>query len=217
MDGTLYDSMPGHARAWMIMTAGHEIDAREEEFFMYEGRTGASIIDLLVRRTWGRPATEAEKHDLYAEKARLFAAMPPVEVMAGAPEMVQVLMQAGVRPVLVTGSGQNTLLSRLDRDFPGAFTPDMRVTSRNVSRGKPDPEPYLMALSMAGVTASEAIVVENAPLGVESGHRAGIYTVAVATGPVPADALWEAGADAVFDSMISFAAALRHGLADIHS
>jgi beta-phosphoglucomutase-like phosphatase (HAD superfamily) len=48
-------------------------------------------------------------------------------------------------------------------------------------------------------------VIENAPLGVEAGVAAGVFTVAVNTGPIKAQALYEAGADLVFDSMSHFA------------
>ncbi len=41
-----------------------------------------------------------------------------------------------------------------------------------------------MALKKGGLKADEAIVVENAPLGVEAGHNAGIFTIAVNTGPL---------------------------------
>ena len=62
-----------------------------------------------------------------------------------------------------------------------------------------------MGLSKAGVKANEAIVIENAPLGVVSGTTAQIFTIAVNTGPIPAQALIEAGADMVFPSMPDFA------------
>lgn len=217
MDGTLYDSMPSHARAWMQMTAEYGLSADYDEFFMYEGRTGASTIDLLMRRARGRGATDEEKREMYHRKTECFAAQPPVSVMPGAQMMTRLLLRAGVTPVLVTGSGQSSLIARLDDDYPGVFAPGRRITSRDVTVGKPDPEPYLRALELAGCSAAEAIVIENAPLGVESGHRAGIYTVAVATGPIPAEALWEAGADAVFTSMQTFADVLSHDLTDIHS
>lgn len=82
------------------------------------------------------------------------------------------------------------------------------VTAADVRHGKPDPEPYLMGLTKAGCEAWQAIVVENAPLGVEAGFRAGCFVCAVATGPIPQEALREAGADLVFASMPEFAAAL---------
>ena len=75
------------------------------------------------------------------------------------------------------------------------------VTAFDVRHGKPDPEPYLMGLHKAGVQAHEAVVVENAPIGVQAGHAAGIFTIAVNTGPLDGQVLLEAGADRLFPSM----------------
>jgi beta-phosphoglucomutase-like phosphatase (HAD superfamily) len=77
----------------------------------------------------------------------------------------------------------------------------MRVTAHDVKHGKPHPEPYLMALEKAGVAANCAIALENAPLGVKSAADAGVFTIAVVTGPIPREAMIEAGAAIVFDSM----------------
>ena len=54
-----------------------------------------------------------------------------------------------------------------------------------------------MGLEKAGVKAEEAIVVENAPLGVESAKGAGIFTIAANTGPLEDEILKKAGADIV--------------------
>lgn len=201
MDGTLYDSMPGHARAWQRMMQEIGVEISYSEMFLHEGRTGAATIDLLIRRAFGRPATETEKRGLYRRKTELFAAMPPVNPMPGAAEMLRFLEAVNIKRVLVTGSGQSTLLNRLDTDFPGAFAPDMRVTSCDVTHGKPHPEPFLKAMQKAGVTPDRSIAIENAPLGVESAHASGAFTIGVTTGPVPAEALRKAGADVVFESM----------------
>ena len=64
------------------------------------------------------------------------------------------------------------------------------VTAFDVKYGKPHPEPYLMGLEKAGVHANEAFVVENAPMGVEAGVAAGIFTIAVNTGPSPTKCYW---------------------------
>lgn len=201
MDGTLYDSMPSHARAWMRLMTEKGIEARENEFFLYEGMTGAAIIEKMIMRSLGRHATEAEKKDFYDLKARYFSEMAPVEPLAGAREMVASLLERDITTVLVTGSGQASLLSRLEQDFPGAFPAGRRVTSASVSRGKPFPEPYLKGLELAGVSASQAIGIDNAPLGTQSSQAAGLLTVGVVTGPIPADALADNGADIVFFSM----------------
>ncbi|MDE6287882.1 MAG: HAD family phosphatase [Muribaculaceae bacterium] len=201
MDGTLYDSMPSHARAWMRLMTEKGIEADEKEFFLYEGMTGAAIIDKMIMRSLGRHATDAEKKDFYDIKARYFSEMAPVEPLEGAREMVTALLERDITTVLVTGSGQASLLSRLEKDFPGAFPAGRRVTSASVSRGKPFPEPYLKGLEIAGCPATRAIGIDNAPLGTQSSSAAGLLTVGVVTGPIPADALADNGADIVFFSM----------------
>lgn len=103
--------------------------------------------------------------------------------------------------MVVTGSGQLSLLERLEHHYPGMFHKELMVTAFDVKYGKPNPEPYLMALKKGGIKADEAVVVENAPLGVEAGHNAGIFTIAVNTGPLNGQVLLDAGADLLFPSM----------------
>ena len=62
-----------------------------------------------------------------------------------------------------------------------------------------------MGLKKANVNPDEAIVIENAPLGIESAVAAGIYTIAVNTGPLPDEVLRQAGANAIFPSMKALA------------
>lgn len=210
MDGTLYDSMKNHSAAWYQMVTELGIEATRDEFYMYEGRTGASTINLLFNRAYGRDATDDEVRDLYHRKTVLFTQLPPVEPMPGASKMLRIFMEQGMKRVLVTGSGQNTLLNRLNDDFPGAFDEGMRVTSRDVRVGKPNPEPFLRAMEIAEVTPWQSVVVENAPLGVEAGDRSGAFTIGVTTGPVPREALEEAGAAIVFNSMTECADSLPY-------
>lgn len=201
MDGTLYDSMGNHANAWHKLATELGIEATRDEFFMYEGRTGASTLNILFNRAYGRDATAQEIEELYACKALYFTQMPTVKPMPGATQMLDFFKETGIRRVLVTGSGQRSLIDRLERDFPGAFSPDMMVTSRDVKHGKPHPEPFIKAMEMARVRPSQSIAIENAPLGVKSASDAGVFTIAVTTGPIPREELTNAGAAIVFDSM----------------
>lgn len=201
MDGTLYDSMGNHADAWHRLATELGIPTTREEFFLYEGRTGASTLNLLFNRAYNRDATAQEIEELYARKALYFTQMPAVKPMPGAMQMLNFFKEVDMRRVLVTGSGQRSLIDRLEKDFPGAFTSSMMVTSRDVKCGKPHPEPFIKAMEMARVRPSQAIAIENAPLGVKSASTAGVFTVAVTTGPIPREELIKAGAAIVFDSM----------------
>ena len=199
MDGVLYDSMPYHAKAWKMMCDETGIDAVEDEFFAYEGRTGASTINLLYNRQYGHGADEETCRRLYAIKSRNFKAMGEPKIMAGAREAVRHVTDAHLEAVLVTGSGQASILDRVARDYPGAFS--LRVTAHDVIHGKPHPEPFLKGLDKAGARTWEALAVDNAPLGVESASSAGIFTIGVRTGPLKPGTLIEAGADMEIGSM----------------
>ena len=208
MDGTLYNSMVNHTAAWHRMMDELGIPNKREEFYLYEGATGAWTINHLFQRGFGRDATTEEIEENYKKKTVYFQELPPVEVMPGALEMVRTFAEFEMKRVLVTGSGQNSLISRIPKDFPGLFSTELRITSRDVTHGKPNPEPFLRAMQLAGAEPWESVVMENAPLGVEAGHRAKAFTIGVTTGPIPAEARREAGADIVFPSMTECAAQL---------
>lgn len=208
MDGVLYDSMKYHTLAWYKMISELGIKCTREEFYLYEGMTGKATINLLFQREFGRIASDDEALSLYEKKAKYFVEIGKKETMSGAKEMLQILIDNQIDRVLVTGSAQNSLIKYIDQDYPLAFEKEKRITALDVTKGKPDPEPYLKGLKKANVDCVNAIVIENAPLGVKAGHAAGCFTIGITTGPIPANELLEAGADLVFTSMIEFAEAL---------
>lgn len=201
MDGVLFDSMKNHTLAWFRTIQALGINCTRDEFYLYEGCTGAATINLLFQRAFGREATGEEIERIYAEKSRHFNELPEALPMPGAKELLHKVVDQGIRPVLVTGSGQRSLLERLERVYPGMFEPEYMVTAFDVTQGKPHPEPYLKGLEKAGVKPFEAMVVENAPMGVKAGVAAGIFTLAVNTGPIPEKDLQEAGANMLFPGM----------------
>ncbi|MEE1146601.1 MAG: HAD-IA family hydrolase [Bacteroidaceae bacterium] len=209
MDGVLYDSMPNHAKAWSTAVTEFGLSMSPHEAYLHEGRTGHGTINILAQRHWGRNATTEEMERIYAAKSALFNTCPEPQPMPGAAQLLQSIRSLGLTIVLVTGSAQHSLLTRLAHDFPGIFSAERMVTAFDVKHGKPHPEPYLMGLEKAGVSASEAIVIENAPLGVEAAHAAGIYTIAVNTGPLSPKVLLDAGADIVLPREGGFAQALE--------
>ena len=215
MDGVLYDSMRFHARAWHEVALRHHLRATPEDFYLFEGCTGEHTINELYRRTFHRDATPEERHTIYEEKAALFREMNDGSAMPGAAEVLKAVGESGQQRLVVTGSGQHSLIDKLEHTFPGCFSREKMVTAYDVRHGKPDPEPYLKGLEKAGVRADEAIVVENAPMGIRSAKAAGIFTVAVNTGPLPDQVLLDAGADRLFPDMKSLADGWQSVLASL--
>ena len=139
---------------------------------------------------------------MYDLKSRLFHELPEPPIMPGVLELMAQIHKSGMINGVVTGSGQRPLLARLMRDFGEYLDEEHIVTAYDVKRGKPNPDPYLIGLSKTGrLKPWEAIVIENAPLGVQAGVAAQIFTVCVNTGHLPVSLFKERGANIIFDSM----------------
>ena len=204
MDGVLYDSMPFHAKAWKEAFAHVGVAFSEYDVYLNEGRTGKTTVNEAFTAQLHREATDDEIQRIYADKAEIFMSISRTNPMPYAKEVLETLKKSGKKIVLVTGSGQKSLISKLNETYPGFFSPENMVTSFDVKYGKPNPEPYLMALQKAGVQPNEAVVIENAPLGVQAGVGANIFTIALNTGILQDDVLKKAGADVVLPSMKDF-------------
>ena len=189
MDGVLYDSMPNHSKAWSQAMEKFGMHMSPYDVYMNEGATGHDTVVRISLRDRGYEATQSEIDDIYGYKASLFRSMPEARIMPGALEVFRKADALGLKILVVTGSGQKNLIERAQKDFEGFITRDRMVTAFEVTRGKPFPDPYLKGLEIAGIQASEAVVVENAPLGIRASVAAGIDTIAVNTGPLEDEVL----------------------------
>ena len=205
MDGVLYDSMPNHAIAWQQSMAQFGIEMTANDAYATEGARGVDTIRQMVARQQGRDIDEAEAQRMYDVKSRIFHELPEAPVMPGILDLMRQIQDDGIQIGVVTGSGQKPLIKRILKDF-GTFVDEAHITTAyDVRRGKPKPDPYLKGLRKAGnLQPYEAFVVENAPLGIRAGVAAKIFTIAVNTGPLPAQTLLDANADLLFPAMTDF-------------
>lgn len=201
MDGVLFDSMKFHADAWVGAMTAVKIPFTHYEAYMNEGRTGHSTIDGAFNRVYGRSATDEEKKEIYRIKSENFESYGNSPVMPYAHDLLKRIQSEEKQILLVTGSGQPSLIDSLQVHFPGVFQKEKMVTAFDVKQGKPFPEPYLSALHKSGAASWEAVVIENAPLGIESAKAAGLFTIAVNTGPLEDEILLNSGADIVLSGM----------------
>jgi beta-phosphoglucomutase-like phosphatase (HAD superfamily) len=205
MDGVLYDSMPNHAIAWQQSMAQFGITMTADDAYATEGARGVDTIRKMVKRQQDRDIDEAEAQKMYDVKSHIFHELPEAPVMTGILDLMHQIQEGGIQIGVVTGSGQKPLIQRILKDF-GAFVDEGHITTAyDVRRGKPKPDPYLMGLRKAGdLQPYEAFIVENAPLGIRAGVAARIFTIAVNTGPLPAQTLLDANADLLFPTMTDF-------------
>lgn len=201
MDGVLYNSMPNHASSWHNSMKEYGINISEEGAYMYEGMRGVEVIKKLVKEQKGVEIDDATAAEMYRKKSEYYAACKKADLIPGVKNLQEAIVRAGLRVGVVTGSGQKTLLDRILHDFRGLVSEDIFVTANNVTKGKPNPEPYLVGMRMAGTSPWQTIVVENAPLGVRAAKAAGCFTIAVNTGPLPDSVLLNERADLVVHTM----------------
>ena len=202
MDGVLYDSMPNHSIAWQESMAKCGITMTADDAYATEGARGVDTIRQMVRLQQHRDISEEEAQKMYDLKSQLFHQLPEPPIMPGILSLMDKIQEGGIQIGVVTGSGQRPLFQRILRDF-GAYVDEAHITTAyDVKRGKPYPAPYLMGLQKAGnMEPWQAVVIENAPLGVRAGHAAKIFTIAVNTGPLPDEELLGAGANLIFPNM----------------
>lgn len=183
MDGVLVDSFDAHLESWRRLGEEEGIEFTEARFAATFGQTSREI----VRRTWaeeGRHPEDGEIRRLDERKEALFreivaGGFPEVD---GARDLVASLRKEGF--VLAVGSSAppenvNLVLER----FGGRTLFDAVVNGMEVTRGKPDPQVFLMAAERAGVEPARSVVIEDAVPGIEAARRAGMASVAfISTG-----------------------------------
>ena len=204
MDGVIYDAMPNHAKSWNEAMENYGLVMPRSKAYEYEGMRGVETVKLLTKQQWGRDISDDEAKEMYTHKSQLFAEhcqKTPATIMPGIKTLMQQIKAQGKKICVVTGSGQHTLLDKLQNDFDGLLSQELMVTAFDVKHGKPNPEPYIIGMQKCGVEPWETIVVENAPLGVCAAHAAQCFTIAVNTGPLPDDMLLREGANLVYPQM----------------
>lgn len=205
MDGVIYNSMPNHAKSWHKAMKSIGIEMPPDDAYTYEGMRGVETIQLLFKKQRNEDISTGKASEYYKIKSDEFNKCPKAELMDGIILLMEKIKASGLKILIVTGSAQNTLIRKLTHDLNGLVEENMIVTALDVKHGKPNPEPYLKGLQKAGVKPWEAIIVENAPLGIRAGVAAKVFTIAVNTGPLPDSALLNEGANILFHSIREFA------------
>ncbi|MEW6535014.1 MAG: HAD family phosphatase [Candidatus Auribacterota bacterium] len=195
MDGVLIDSMVYHCKAWQDTGKRFGIDISAEDIYLHEGEKGAFSARFFIHKN-GRESNDELVQAMLDAKEKIFQEIADFHLYPYVRDVLDYLKACGNSLALVTGTSMHELQKSLPDDISAYFP--VKVTGDQVTKGKPYPEPYLKALERLGITADDAIVVENAPYGIKSAKAAGIYCVALTTS-LPAHHLSEA--DAVFSSM----------------
>lgn len=178
MDGTIVDNMTYHLQAFRVFNARHGVAMGDEEFLKKtSGKTNEDIMRLLFGSGISGEAIAAfgsEKESLYRELYR-----PHMRLSRGLDVLLARLLERGV-PMCVGSSApdENIDLVLDGLNIRGHFR--AVISSSQVKQGKPHPEVFLRAAAAMELSPSQCVVVEDAVIGVEAAHNAGMKVIAVA-------------------------------------
>jgi len=194
-DGVLVNSMPYHIQAWQDEFSKLGIQIDPNDVYLREGSRANAIGKALFEKA-GLQISEKDLEKFIAKKRQRYADITRAGLMPGARELLLELKRRGFKIGLVTGSVWENILTVLDREVVAWF--DGVITGRDVTHGKPHPESYLKGAERIGIRPENGVVVENAPFGIESAKKAGLFCVAVES-TLNADYLREA--DLIFPGL----------------
>ncbi|MER7872513.1 HAD family hydrolase [Streptomyces solisilvae] len=169
-DGTLVSSLDSVRRCWTRWAGEFGIAAEDFARVELHGRPADDIIaDLL-------PADRAPRARARIDELELEDVPGGVKLLPGTAELLAAL-PAG-RWAVVTSANGPLAEARLAEV---GIRPGTLISADDITRGKPDPEPFLLAAERLGVDPARCVVFEDAPAGLASGRAAGMRTVALAT------------------------------------
>jgi HAD superfamily hydrolase (TIGR01509 family) len=227
-DGVLVDSLECHQQAWLELERRTRLGLTRDFIHATFGMTNPSIL----RRLRGGELSEEEilrysdmKEECYRDVAR-----GQITLMGGVRQVLDALTARGVRLAIgSSGPRANLELTVAECGLSGRFA--AIVSLEDITRGKPDPQVFLVAAQKAGAVAACSIVFEDAPVGIQAAKAAtlrcapgyppttpadlrhpgtdagrsglGMYAVGITTTHA-ADVLWAAGAHEVIDSFVGY-------------
>jgi beta-phosphoglucomutase len=207
LDGVIVDSAEAHNESWKRLATEYDLPYDpENDFKRIFGRHSVDIIEHL----WHITSREQAEKLAYAKESYFREAAAHLTPLPGVVDLVKALDEAGWKQAIGSSAplaNVSLLLSSTGlTDYMQAI-----ATGDDVSRGKPDPQVFLLAFERLGVPPSQGVVIEDAPAGIEAGNRAGAATLGVTTTQTR-QTLLDAGAGRVVESLTEITVAALQDL-----
>ncbi|UEM02596.1 HAD family phosphatase [Skermanella rosea] len=174
IDGTLLDSEPHHFKSFVAVCESHGQTLAKADYDRLLGRSMAEVYALLNAvqpLPLDLPEFAAACSDHYVTHV---ADVPP---RPGALEKVADLAGSGIAQACVSNSARRVVEANMAViAMPEAL--GFALSRDDVTRGKPDPEPYLRAAERLGVPPDACVAVEDSPIGARAAKAAGMITIA---------------------------------------
>jgi len=179
-DGTLVDSEPLHFQMWQQLLAKYGVELTEQQYKdHYAGvPTTLNAVDMISRFKLSIPA-----HSLASAKKELTRSIIAKSGFPLMPDVREILAQLtcyDLKLGIVTGAAKSNVHATIKAHSLEKYF-SIIVSGEDVSRNKPAPDCYLLAMSQMGVTARDCLAFEDTELGLTAASSAGIMCLAIPT------------------------------------
>lgn len=176
MDGVLVDAMPYHCKALQIAIKQEtDIDIDDRTIFLLEGMPADEMIkEIFIRKGYDNNpyyfSIVDKIHNLKKEILKQILVVKPID---GVRELIAEL---DCLKAIVSGAARQEVEDIIYKSFDREKF-NVVITGDDLEEGKPNPDPFETALERMNLKPQEALVVENAPLGVQAANKAGIECI----------------------------------------
>jgi beta-phosphoglucomutase len=174
LDGTLIDSMNDNYIAWKYALNSENISITKEEYYPLEGMPVREIAKFfLEKKNYSLEKIQKIieiKHKFYKENCK-------IRFYKGVKKFIDYIKSRNVLIAIVSASSYEKLNNTIPRDFLDKF--DCLISGDCTKRGKPYPDPYITAAEKLGLKVQDCVVIENAPIGIESAKNAKMFCIAI--------------------------------------
>lgn len=194
MDGTLVDNCSYHVTAWREFSRRYGNELTERDILDWMGATGSFYLEHI----FGRKLTADEIARYAGEKEAIYREIYTPVAPDGLIDLLDDARERGIPCAVATGGPRDNVDFILDGlNLRERFR--CVVDSSMYARSKPAPDCFLAAAGHLGVAPDEALVFEDATMGIKAAQAAGMKVVAV-TFTIPRDALEAVSPDRIIDS-----------------
>ena len=178
MDGTLIDSMPFHAKTWLLTLEEFGVKLSPEELTQHNHGT----ITEVIRSIMGEQISGSEVTAIAERKESLYRQLyrPHLRLLDGAGEFLGRSKELGIPLALATNAEWKNINYVLDGLNLGDVF-DAVIGKEDIQKGKPDPEIFLLAAKRINVPPERCIVFEDSSTGIQAAERAGMRCIATTT------------------------------------
>lgn len=179
LDGVIVSTDECHYLAWQKMSddAGFKFDREMND--QLRGVSRMDCLDIILRNAT-RNYSQKEKTEFAKKKNELYVSLirslNPNDMMPGAKKTLEELKAAGIK-IAIGSSSKNTPTILKQIGLNNYF--DAVADGNDITKSKPDPEVFLLAMNLMNKQAHECLVIEDAVAGVEAALLAGMRVLGV--------------------------------------